>query len=176
MSNGFVEFRQGLPFYEMVSAFMVAVSSCPAIFDTSNRMGFSEGEYIVLPGILSEGKHIFPYEVFTQAQQGNISQGRFVKSCCMMLTNTAYESVKELNDKSPEFEFFRHLRNASSHQNKFSFSTREPMRESSWRGAIIEHSTKGADNPLNGQECFGAFIGMAELLDLLKDIEAKIAT
>ena len=45
-----------------------------------------------------------------------------------MIANTAYEAVKDMNDKSPEFEYFRHIRNASSHQNMFNFSDNEPYR------------------------------------------------
>jgi hypothetical protein len=38
-----------------------------------------------------------------------------------MLAVTAYAAVEDRNDRSPEFEFFRHIRNASAHGNRFNF-------------------------------------------------------
>ena len=91
-----------------------------------------------------------------------------------MLANTAYESVKQYNDGSEIFEFFRHLRNASSHLNVFQFNHKEPANPANWRGAIFDKTLKGENNPLHGKPCFGHFIGVADLLDLLMDIEIRI--
>jgi hypothetical protein len=92
-----------------------------------------------------------------------------------MLANTAYEAVKDRNDRSPEFEFFRHVRNASSHRNQFCFRSDEPSRSAAWRTVAIDHSRQGSDNPLQGAQCFGAYLDVADLLDLLWDIEQRIA-
>lgn len=91
-----------------------------------------------------------------------------------MLANTAYESVKEGNDKSPEFELFRHIRNASSHQNKFNFFTHEPSSLAYWNEATIDQNLKGKNNPLYGTQCFGTFFGVPDIIDLLKEIEEKL--
>lgn len=170
----YVEFNEGLPFYDMVTSYMVALASSPSIFNPENPMGLSKDQYIAVEGILVQERHFIPYDVYLLAQNKQISFAKFLKSCSCMLANTAYESVKDKNDQSPEFEFFRHIRNASSHQNVFNFIEREPLRIASWRGTEIDVSKKGASNLLHGTECFGTFIGMADLIDLLKDIEAKI--
>jgi hypothetical protein len=91
-----------------------------------------------------------------------------------MLANTAYEAVKDLNDKSPEFEFLRHIRNAGSHQNKFNFFPKEPSLPAYWKEAIIDHTKKGKDNPLFGTGCFGTYFGVPDIIDLLKEIEEKL--
>ncbi len=170
-----VEFQQGLPFYNMVMSFMVSLAASPSIFNDENPMSLSKDQYISVNGILLEDRHFFPYDVYELAQQGKISNNMYFKSCCAMLANTAFESVKDKNDKSPEFEFFRHIRNASSHQNTFNFFANEPARPAAWRGTVIDQSLKGTSNPLYGTECFGTFMGMAEIIDLLKDIENKIS-
>ena len=89
----------------------------------------------------------------------------------MMLANTAYESVKDRNDHSPQFEFFRHVRNASSHLNHFNFAPHEPRRPAAWRGFVIDHTLKGTANPLNRQGCFGNILGAGDIFPLLWDIE-----
>jgi hypothetical protein len=175
MAQGYLEFRQGGPFFDMVGSFLIAVAGSPSIINKDNPMRLEEGQYISLPGILTVGRHIRPHEVHEQVVKGHISQGRFLRACCMMLANTAYEAVKDKNDYSPEFEFFRHIRNASSHENRFAFAPKEPSRPVSWRGAKIDDGHKGTSNPLHGTECFGRFIGASDLIDLLADIERKIA-
>lgn len=165
-----VAFETDKPFYDMVAAFLVGLSSCPAVFNDDNPMGLTPDQYVSINGVLVEDKHLFPYEVMQQIRQGYIGMPVFLATSCMMLANTAYESVKHLNDHSAEFEFFRHIRNASSHGNRFTFSTREPKRPASWRGAAIDHRLKGALNPLDQSACFGPLFGPADLVDLLSDI------
>lgn len=97
-----------------------------------------------------------------------------LRSLCCMLVNTAYESVKAENDHSPEFEVFRHVRNASSHGNAFFFDEGEPPRPASWRGLAIDHLSKGALNPLQGSDCFGGLFAPADAILLLWDIEQKL--
>lgn len=98
----------------------------------------------------------------------------FLGSCCQMLANTAYESVKGRKTHSPEFEFFRHVRNASSHRNYFTFDKEEPRRPAAWRGFTIDHTKLGKENPLQGSPCFGPVLGPADLVSLLKDIEDQL--
>ena len=175
MTQGYLEFRQGMPFFDMVGSFLIAIAGSPSILNEDNPMKLEEEHYIAIPGIVVAGRHIRPCEVHEQVVKGHISQGRFLKSCCAMLANTAYESVKEKNDHSPEFEFFRHVRHASSHGNRFQFHPKEPARPAEWRGVKIDHLRKGTDNPLHNVECFGNIIGAADIIDLLWDIEKKIA-
>lgn len=169
-----VAFETGKPFYDMVAAFLVGLSSSPALFNGDNPMGLTPDQYVSINGVLVQDKHLFPFDVMQQVHQGHIGMPVFLATSCMMLANTAYESVKHLNDRSPEFEFFRHIRNASSHGNRFTFSIREPKRPASWRGAAIDHSLKGSLNPLDQSPCFGPLFGPADLIDLLSDIAKSL--
>jgi len=60
-----------------------------------------------------------------------------------MFANHVYEAVKDENVSSPEFELFRHIRNASSHNNRFNFIDSEPACPASWRGLKIDNTNKG---------------------------------
>ena len=171
----FIQFDKGKPFYDMVANFMVALSSAPAIFNAGNPMNYQKDQYIAINGVQVEGKHLFPMEVYEQAQAGHTTLPLFLGHSCMMLANLAYESVKHQSDHSPEFEFFRHVRNASSHKNQFTFTAQEPRRPAAWRSAVLEHTRKGSMNPLQDQQCFGPLLGPADVLQLLSDIEARIA-
>lgn len=168
-----VQFKEGLPFYDMVTSFMVSLAASPAIFNSDNPMGLTQDQYISVQGILVQGRHFIPYDVYQLAKNNQISYATYLKTCSCMLANTAYDSVKNKDDKSPEFEFFRHIRNASSHNNTFNFFSHEPARPASWRGTEIDTSNNGTSNPLYSTECHGTFIGLADMIDLLKDIEAK---
>jgi hypothetical protein len=169
-----VEFNEGFPFYDMVTTFMVAIAGSYSIFDKSNKMNWSKDQYMAVEGILVKGRHFIPYDMYELAQNKKITSAKYLKSCCCMLANLAYVAVEDKNDKSPEFEFFRHIRNAASHGNKFNFLNWEPASPACWRGATIDHNLKGKSNPLHGKECFGTFIGIADMIDLLADIEKQI--
>ncbi len=168
------EFDKNLFFYDLVSSFSISLCGCPVIFEEQVDIYKTADQILSFPGAYSKAKHLAPFQLRTQALNGDINKSKHIASCCMMLANTAYESVKNYNDGSPEFEFFRHIRNASSHLNKFQFNKKEPAHPAKWRSAIIEHNTKGTDNKLDGEDCFGFFIGVADILDLLLEIEQKI--
>jgi len=72
-----------------------------------------------------------------------------------MPLNAAYAMADAQNDQSPEFEVFRHLRNAASHGNSFYFKKDEPRRSASWGTLVIDDKLKGRFNPLFGVECIG---------------------
>jgi len=168
------EFDKDLFFYDLVSSFSISLCGCPVIFEPEVKVYQTADQIMSFPGAYSQVKHLFPFQLREQALQGNINKSKHISSCCMMLANTAYESVKQYNDGSELFEFFRHIRNASSHLNIFQFNLKEPANPSKWRGAVIDHTQKGENNVLFGKPCFGHFIGVADLLDLLMDIEKKI--
>lgn len=167
-------FKVNSPFYRMVSSFMVAVASSPAVFREDNPMNLQPDQTIELTGVVYPSMSIKPYEIHRNALDGHISLDDFKYSLCMMLTNHAYEAVKDRRTKSPEWEIFRHIRNASSHNNCFTFKPSEPREPAHWRTLTIDHTRKGNNNPLQGQYCFGKFMGIAELLLLLFDIEQTL--
>jgi hypothetical protein len=105
---------------------------------------------------------------------GYVGSDGTLRSLCCMLMNTAYESVKTRNNQSPEFEFFRHVRNAVSHGNTFFFKPHEPARAASWRGVKIDHGARGPANPLHGTDCVGGLFAPADAILLLWDIEQKL--
>ena len=176
MTDQFVQFDKDKPFYDMVATFMVALSSSPAIFNAGNPMGYTDGQYVTISGVQVPGKHFLPIDVYAQAQAGHTTQVFFLGHTCMMLANLAYESVKGQNDHSPEFEFFRHIRNAASHRNRFTFAKDEPRRPAAWKGVTVDHTKLGKSNPLQDTHCFGPVLGPADIIDLLAEIERKIAT
>lgn len=168
------EFNQDLYFYDLVSSFSISLCGCPVIFEEDVDVYKAADQLISFPGAYSKAKHLAPFKLRGQALKGEINKSKHIASCCMMLANTAYESVKQYNDGSEIFEFFRHIRNASSHLNVFQFNHKEPANTAKWRGAIIDEKLKGDKNILSGKPCFGHFIGVADLLDLLLDIETRI--
>lgn len=170
------EFDKNLFFYDLVSSFSISLCGCPVIFEQEVEVYKNSTQLMSFPGAYSQVKHLVPFQLREQALKGNIDKSKHIASCCMMLANTAYESVKQYNDGSEEFEFFRHIRNASSHLNVFQFNLKEPAHPTKWRGALIDHQLKGDKNELHNKSCFGHFIGVADLLDLLMDIEQKIIT
>ncbi len=168
------EFRKDLYFYDLVSSFSISLCGCPVIFEDHIDIYKDPKQILSFPGAFSQNKHLAPYQLRQQGLSGSINKSKHIAACCSMLANTSYESVKQFNDGSEIFEFFRHIRNASSHLNVFQFNLKEPAKPSKWRGALIDHHYKGESNKLHNKVCFGHYIGVADLLDLLMDIEQKI--
>lgn len=169
-----IEFRKDLYFFNLVSCFSVSLCGSPVIFDKRIEMFLPSDRSLNFPGRFVPSKLMSPHSLRASAEGGGISSSEHIVSCCIMLANTAYESVKQFNDGSEIFEFFRHIRNASSHLNTFQFIHKEPANAACWRNAIIDNQLKGENNPLNGQRCFGNFLGVSDILELLVDIEQII--
>ena len=167
-------FKPGTPFYEMIMSFMTSLSVVSFVLNNEKLGGLKEKDYVSLEGKYVNGRHFFPYDVIKILKLGTFTLPTYINTCCCMLANTAYEAVKDKNDKSPEFELLRHIRNASSHKNVFNFYPKEPSAPASWLNAKIDHNIKGSNNPLFGTQCFETFIGPVDLIDLLQDIEKKI--
>lgn len=168
------QFNKSLYFHDLVSSFSISLCGCPVIFESHFDVYQSKTQLFSFPGVHSPDKHLAPHQLRRQAQQGSIDKAQHIASCCMMLANTAYESVKDFNDGSETFEFFRHIRNASSHLNVFQFNQKEPAKPAKWRTAKLDHSLKGENNPLFNKVCFGYYMGVADILELLMDIEKII--
>lgn len=169
-----IVFSEKSLFYKPVASFLVAISGSPAIFLPDNKMGYTPDTQIGLSGIMHAEMNISPHLIHKLSQTGFISTEDFKNSLCAMLTNHAYEIVKSQNNQGPVFEFFRHIRNAASHRNTFNFFPQEPRRPASWSGFSIDDTNKGSTNPLYGTPCFGTFLGISDLLLLLKDIDVML--
>lgn len=169
-----IAFIPGMPFYEMTMSFMTSLSIVGFVLNNEKLLGLKEKDYISVEGKYVNGRHFYPYDILKIVNIGAFTLQTYINSCCCMLANTAFESVKNKNNKSPEFELLRHIRNASSHNNIFNFFPNEPSSPTSWREAVIDHKIKGKKNPLFGSKCFGTFIGPVDIIDLLHDIEQKL--
>ena len=168
-------FSRGGPFYPMVSTFLASAVGLGPLFDSRNPLRVDAGQAAVFGGFVNTVSAIDMQQVIDQTLGGGITAQDALNSLCAMLVNTSYEAVKSRNDYSPEFEVFRHLRNAASHANRFFFEPHEPSRPACWRAFRIDEMAKGVSNPLQGTPCFGAVIGPADILQLLSDIEPKVS-
>lgn len=153
---------------------MTAISGLESIANPANMMNFRASDVVTLLGKVQPELRISQLSVHQQFVSGKISSAHVTNSLSCMLLNTAYESVKHLNNQSPEFEFFRHARNAASHGNRFDFTSNQPIRPASWRGLHIDHEVKGKSNPLQGQVCLGNIISGSDVIVLLWDIEKQL--
>lgn len=70
-------------------------------------------------------------------------------------------------DKTPELEFFRHLRNALSHGNKFHFIGKEPARPASFRAFSLVRADEGST-------LFFEYMSTGDAMDLLDHVEAHL--
>ena len=70
-------------------------------------------------------------------------------------------------DRTPELEYFRHIRNALGHGNAFHFVGKEPIRPASFKGRTLSQT-------LNGQTVFFDFMGPGDALDLLEHVELHL--
>ena len=167
-------FNKNSPFYDLVGSFTTALMGFKAFSAPNNPMGWVENDVLSLEGKVSEPLALDFHKQYMLVQNGHLNQKAHFSSLCCMLVNTAYETVKDKNDQTPEFEFFRHIRNASSHSNRFFFTNKEPKRPVAWRGITIDDLAKGKTNTLFGKVCFFDFLAAPDALLLLSDIDSKI--
>jgi hypothetical protein len=159
----------------MVMSFLAATLGLGPVFNPQNPLNLTNQQIAWYNGKIKGQLLIDTAQIHKQCTNGAFLAEDAVKALCCMLINTAYESVKNYNDKSPEFEFFRHLRNAASHNNQFNFFNNEPSFPASWSGLVFDETMKGNSNPLYGQECVGATVSPGDILALLQEIELKIS-
>lgn len=173
-------FQSDKPFYPMVTTFFSSIAGLQAFVDPSNPLNIKPNQRLPIQGKVHRQFSISVYELFQHHRGVHISSSQLTASLCCMLVNTAYESVKELitekNNGSPTLEFFRHIRNAASHGNKFWFHTDQPKYCAMWRGKSIDYLQKGDANPLQKTVCFFDFVGPADVVLLLWDVEQILNT
>jgi hypothetical protein len=164
-------FRSDQSFYPYVVTFFASLAGLQAFVDPRNPMGIRPNQRLPFDGQVHTRFSISTYDLFQQFQSGALDSPFVTARLCCMLTNSCYESVKDRRSGCPEFQFFRHIRNASSHGNRFFFTANEPRRDAEWRSKNIALDPKGQAHPLHNSRCFFDFLGPADLVLLLWDIE-----
>lgn len=165
-------FTQDSPFFEMVTAFLAATVGL-GVFEKENPLASGPDKIAWYRGKVRPDLTIDMGQINALRLSGDPADS-VVKSLCCMLLCTAYTVADVHNDQSPEFEVFRHLRNAAAHGNYFYFKKDEPRRPASWGRFVIDDKLKGSFNPLSGVECIGDTISPADALALLQSIERRL--
>ena len=169
-----IKFTQDSPFFEMVTAFLAATEGLEALFGKENPLAPGPDKSAWYRGKVRPDVAVDLGQIHALRASGDLTADSVVKSLCCMLLNTAYAVADAHNDQSPEFEVFRHIRNAASHGNSFYFKKDEPRRPASWGRLVIDDKLKGRFNPLFGVECIGDTISPADALALLQNIERRL--
>ena len=167
-------FTQDSPFFEMVMSFLAATAGIGSVFEKKDPHAPGSDTSAWYRGKVRPDLAIDSGQINALCLSGDLTADSVVKSLCCMLLSTAYTVADAHNDQSPEFEVFRHLRNAASHGNCFYFKKDEPRRQASWGKLVIDDKLKGRFNPLFGVECIGDTISPADALALLQNIERRL--
>ncbi len=168
-------FTQDSPFYEMVTAFLAATAGIVTVFEKEDPLAPGPDKHAWYRGKVRPDLAIDMEQVHALCLSGDLTADSVVKSLCCMLLCTAYTVADVHNDQSPEFEVFRHLRNAAAHGNYFYFKKDEPRRRAAWGRFVIDDKLKGSFNPHSGVECVGDTISPADVLALLQSIERRLS-
>jgi len=163
------------PFYQFVLTYLAASAGLTPVYDAEHYPTFMEGIAGIFPGATAPGARADLSESVKQVRAGALPRLQAQQSLCCMLANTAFESIDEKDagklKGNPVFEFFRHVRNAASHRNRWHFHSHAPVHPAAWNGIVLDASQKGASNPLHGKTCFYGNLQPADLLYLLRDVE-----
>jgi len=161
------------PFYRYLILYQSIGISTSSLINREMRPTFGDDEYISWGSKVDENivQHI--NEIVKEFDE-RLDKDALSEFLGCMFINICYEKVKLFRDKSPLFEFFRHVRNAASHNNTFCFRPNEPELPAQYKGLEIISTLKGDKNPLQGKKCIGGFIGSADLLYIINDIEQII--
>lgn len=167
-------FRVDGPFFPYVGSILTAMASSLAMIDNDNPLQFNDADMMGIGGVKVERMHLSLLQIYQSANSGFFPQKEYWTHLGVMLSITAYEAIRLRSIQTPTVEYLRHIRNASSHGNRFNLTANEPARPAVWRGHVIDHSLKGDANPLQGKQCFGEYFWIADILQLLWDVEQQI--
>lgn len=165
-------------FYKNILAFFTCLNGIPALFNENYISTIKHDDSVNLKGTTTGNNQFKRLELIKQmnVEFSNITNA--VMILIQQLVVSCYASVENQNDKSPEFEFFRHIRNGCAHDNKFNFRKHknkrtnkviydEPSRSAKWNGLEITQTLENSKVIFN-------FIAGGDVLQLLNDISAKI--
>jgi hypothetical protein len=169
-----INFTQDSPFFGMVMSFLAATAGMGPVFEKENPLAPYPDKTDWYRGKVRPDLAVDMGQIHALRASGDLTADSVMKSLCCMLLCTAYTVADAHNDQSPEFEVFRHLRNAAAHGNYFYFKKDEPRRRAAWGRFVIDDKLKGSFNPLSGVECVGNTISPADALALLQSIERRL--
>jgi hypothetical protein len=157
------------PFFPMVSTFLVSTVGLGPLYEAGNPLKLSADSAAWYQGLV-EPELVIDLEQIRQLTQ-HLPVSRAVQELCGMLVISAYAvafdhpgfegTVRE----SPEGEFFRHVRHAAAHGNRFTFKPKEPRRRAAWRTVTLSRATHA------NIQCFGNILNAADALSLLDDMQ-----
>lgn len=160
------------PFFPMVATFLLATVGLGPVYESDNPLRLSANTLAWYRGF-EEPELIIDLEQIRQITQ-HLASDRAVHELCGMLVISAHAvaiehpGLKRAIRESPEFQFFRHIRNASAHGNRFTFENGEPKRPAAWRTLKLGAATHA------GTQCFGGLLTAADSLALLSDVQRSL--
>lgn len=183
-----LQIKRGSPFYDMLATFVAATAGLTPVFDAEHYPDFLQGVGGVYRGMVWPTMTADLGDAVVGFRAGLLSQRTAEDHLCGMLANAAWETAGFNPEHSkwadPQVQFLRHVRNAASHGNRWSFkdpspgklgSSGTPNLPAAWRGFVIDHTRRGSDNHLHGKTCFGVSLSSGDLLRLLLDVEPLVS-
>jgi len=164
-----IAFSNDGPFFPMVATFMLATTGLGPLYQADNPLRLSQRDSVSYHGILEPQLDVDLEQIREMTE--HLDLGRAVQQLCGMLIISTHAVAADLVrhmstlQALPEMEFFRHVRNACAHGNRFKFVSAEPRRLATWRGLTLTRVTH------HNAVCIGHLINAADLLLLLADIE-----
>ena len=106
------------------------------------------------------------YEMFYEKKENNID---YMVYPLLAMISYVHDLIKNngLLNQTPEFEFFRHIRNGVSHGNRFNLRNNEPRRTATFLNFSI-------DSSLNGTHVVHGYMKTGDILDLIQYIKDNI--
>jgi hypothetical protein len=167
-----LSFSSDGPFFPMVTAFFLSTIGLGPLYQADNPLRLSAKDAASYHGLIEPQLDIDLGQIRDMTQ--HLPLGRAIVELCGMLIVSAHAIALDRAQgnrailESPTFEFFRQVRNAAAHGNRFTFSTGEPRRLAQWRTVTLDRRTHA------GMQCFGHLLNAADALALLRDIESML--
>lgn len=137
-------FRDGSPFKQPYKAFLSAIVGSDLLSGIAFGRMVPANRSIQYPGVWVSTLSISTHETYRSLFTGiRKSDSDLVSNMCRQLVVFCHDKVKSYYDGSTEFDFFRHLRNACGHGNKFTFKPRTTGLPARWRGPEINRQSEG---------------------------------
>lgn len=157
------------PFFPMVATFLLSTVGLGPVYESDNPLQLSAKSAAWYRGNI-EPELIVDLEQIRQLTQHLVADVAVHELCGMLIISAHAVALERVgSDRSiletRQFEFFRHVRNAAAHGNRFTFKSGEPKRPAGWRTLTLDSKVHA------GAQCFGSLLSAADALALLSDIQ-----